>query len=73
MIVVENIVIDGKGFTLTHSDSGHYIRKAGTNEIYSEAIDVLNFSYEETDIPVETQPPTEGDMKEALSILGVQA
>lgn len=72
MIVIGNIVIDGKEFTYTRSDSGFYIRKVGTNEIYSEAIDVLEFTYEETDIPLETPPPTEDDMKEALFILGVQ-
>lgn len=72
MIVVENIVIDGANFTRTYSDK-YQIRKVGTTEIYTDAIDVLEFTYEETVIPLETQPPTEGDMKEALSILGVQA
>jgi hypothetical protein len=37
--------------------TGFMIRKAGTDEIYSEAIDVEDapFTYEETDIPIETE------------------
>ena len=71
MIIKETVTIDGRVFTHTHSDT-YKIRKIGTDEIYTDAIDVLNFSYEETDIPLETPPPTDGDMREALNILGVQ-
>jgi hypothetical protein len=37
--------------------TGFMIRKAGTDEIYSEAIDVEDapFTYEETVIPIETE------------------
>ena len=59
MIIKETVTIDGRVFTHTHSDT-YKIRKIGTDEIYTDAMDVLNFSYEETDIPLETPPPTEG-------------
>ena len=56
MIVVENIVIDGNNYTHTYSDSGYYIRKISTGEIYSDAIDPVDSGrvYEETEdiIPV---------------------
>lgn len=44
----------------------------GTDEIYEDAMDVLDFQYEETDIPLDTPAPTESDLREALRILGVQ-
>lgn len=65
------MVIDGREFTHTYSDT-YLIRKVGTDEIYTDAMDVLDFQYEETDIPLDTQPPTEDELKDALSILGVQ-
>lgn len=71
MIKTETIVIDGREFTHTYSDT-FKIRKVGTDEIYTDAMDVLDFQYEETDIPLDTQPPTEDELKDALSILGVQ-
>ena len=41
---------DGVNLYRTASDEGYYIRKVGTNEIYSEAIDVETapYTYEET-------------------------
>ena len=38
-----------------YSDSGFKIRKIGTEEIYEDAIDLieLGYEYEETDIPIE--------------------
>jgi hypothetical protein len=71
MISTETVTIDGREFTHTYSDT-FKIRKVGTDEIYTDALDVLDFQYEETDIPLDTQPPTEDEMREALSILGVQ-
>lgn len=46
---------DGVGLYKSYSDNGVYIRKIGTDEEYSEAIDVENswFVYEETDRPIE--------------------
>ena len=65
MIHIEQI----NGFTYTFSDT-YKIRKIGTNEIYEDAMDVLDFQYEETDIPlppalVWTDPPVEPDETEA--------
>lgn len=38
-----------------YSDAGFKIRKIGTEEIYEDAIDLieLGYEYEETDIPIE--------------------
>ena len=53
MIVRENY---SEGLIRTYSNSGMNIRKIGTNEVYSEAVDSYSslFSYEETDIPIES-------------------
>ncbi len=50
MIVTENITFGENKFKHTFSDDGFLIQKVGTNEVYSEATDVLNsdFSYVET-------------------------
>ena len=52
MIIQEQI---GNDFVKTYSDKGMMIRKIGTDELYSEAIDPKRFNrkYEETDIPIE--------------------
>lgn len=46
---------DGVNLFRTYSDNNKYIRKVGTNEEYSEAIDVEDapYSYEETDKEIE--------------------
>lgn len=46
---------DGVRLFKTYSDQGLMIRKVGTNEIYSEAIDIETayYKYEETDQLVE--------------------
>ena len=51
MIKTENIVINDTTFKRTYSDENYYIQKVGTDEIYSEAVDVLdkNYTYVETD------------------------
>ncbi len=45
---------DGVNLYKTYSDNNLMIQKVGTNEIYSEAVDVENsgFEYVETDTPV---------------------
>ena len=53
MVIVENIKINGTQLKRTYSNDGFKIRKKGTNEIYDEAIDVLDFEYEETEEPIE--------------------
>ena len=57
MIKIENVVINNREFKKTYSDEGYYIQKKGTNEIYIEAIDILNTNYEyiETDKKIENQ------------------
>lgn len=51
MIKTENIIINDTTFKRTYSDENYYIKKVGTNETYSEAVDVLdkNYTYVETD------------------------
>ena len=62
MIIQEHIEND---LVKTYSDNGMMIRKIGTDEIYSEAIDPKKFNreYEETDIPIEqtSDEPAEAD------------
>lgn len=55
---------DGVKLYRTYSDRDMMIQKDGTNEMYSEAIDVegKGYTYTETDIPVDgEQEPTEDD------------
>ena len=49
MIKIEKVIINDKEFTKTYSSDGFKIKKVGTDEVYDEAIDVLDFEYEETD------------------------
>ena len=44
---------DGVKLFRTYSDKQLKIKKIGTEEIYDEAIDVMDFQYEETNIPIE--------------------
>lgn len=55
MIKTENIVINNTTFKRTYSDEDYYIQKVGTDEIYSEAVDVLdkNYTYIETGEKIE--------------------
>ena len=55
MIITENISLGTKIFKRTYSDKGFIIQKVGTDERYSEAIDVLDSEYEyvETDEKME--------------------
>jgi hypothetical protein len=64
MISTETITIDGKELTLTYSDT-YKIRKVGTDEIYDDAIDVLNFQYEETDQPLDVPASTPEEILQA--------
>ena len=47
--------VDGVNLYRTYSDANKYIRKVGTDEIYSEAIDIEGapYEYEETDKEIE--------------------
>lgn len=46
---------DGVNLYRTYSDANKYIKKVGTNEEYSEAIDIEGapYTYEETDKEIE--------------------
>lgn len=57
MIVTENVKFGKKDFIKTYSDEGYYISKVGTDEVYSEAIDLpsMGYTYEETDKPIEEE------------------
>lgn len=57
MVKTENITINGKEFKKTYSDEGYYIQKKGTEQVYSEAIDIpsAKYEYEETDKKIEQQ------------------
>ena len=48
---------DGVKLTRTYSDQKRYIKKVGTDEIYSEAIDVREYEYVETDKEIEDELP----------------
>lgn len=51
MVIKEIVKINGKDFQKHYSDNNKTIRKVGTNEEYTEAIDLLdkNWQYEETE------------------------
>jgi len=57
MINQENIIINGKQFVKTYSDSGYYIMQNETGILYSEAIDVvpLKYTYTETSEVIEDE------------------
>ena len=54
-MIIQEIIEDYTTLVKTYSDKGMMIRKKGTDELYSEAIDPqkLNREYEETDIPID--------------------
>ena len=68
MIITETISIRGREFIKTYSDAGYYIKKDGTEEVYSEAIDpaFANRTYTETE---ELIPESEFTAEEALNII----
>ena len=63
MIIQEQI---GNDLVKTYSDKGMMIRKRGTDELYSEAIDPKKFNreYEETDIPIEQHDELEEGLED---------
>ncbi|MBO5702151.1 MAG: hypothetical protein J6S71_06900 [Clostridia bacterium] len=68
---------DGVELYRSYSDKGVYIHKVGTDELYTEAVDVAGapYEYEETDMPVDTSVDTDEatahDYQNALEELGV--
>ena len=65
---------DGVKLYKTYSDEGYMIKKVGTDELYEEAIDVedATYEYEETDEYINSDEATEVDYIEALAMLGVE-
>lgn len=57
MVVKEEYKTSKDGVVLyhTYSDTGHKIRKVGTEEVYGSAIDELNFEYKEVEDYVELE------------------
>lgn len=55
MIVTEIVEINNKDFRHTYSDENYYIKKKGTDEIYSDAYDLIekDYEYEETEDKIE--------------------
>lgn len=54
MIVIEEVLRkDGVKLIHTFSDNGYKIKQKETQEVYDEALDVLNYTYEETDEKIE--------------------
>ena len=62
-MIVQEIIEGNTTLVKTYSDKGVMIRKKGTDELYSEAIDPKKFNreYEETDIPVDEEIDAEID------------
>ena len=62
-MIIQEIFEDNIALVKTYSDKGVMIRKIGTDEIYSEAIDPKKFNreYEETDIPIDQEIDAEID------------
>lgn len=57
---------DGTNLWYTYSDKNMMIQKVGTNELYSEAIDVEgnDFIYIETEIPISAETQEEEELEE---------
>lgn len=55
MIVNEIVKLNNEEFKHTYSNENFYIRKKNTNEIYSDAYDLMetNYKYLETDDKIE--------------------
>ena len=54
-MILQEIIEGNTTLVKTYSDKGVMVRKIGTDELYSEAIDPKKFNreYEETDIPID--------------------
>ena len=54
-MIIQEIIEGNTALVKTYSNAGFMIRKKGTDELYSEAIDPKKFNreYEETDIPID--------------------
>lgn len=61
-MIVQETIEGNANLVKTYSDAGCMIRKIGTDELYSEAIDPKKFDrrYEETDIPIKKPKDSAG-------------
>ena len=65
-MIVQEIIEGNTTLVKTYSNAGFMIRKKGTEELYSEAIDPKRFNreYEETDIPIEQHDELEEGLED---------
>ena len=65
-MIVQEIIEGNTILVKTYSNAGFMIRKKGTDELYSEAIDPKKFNreYEETDIPFEKHDELEEGLED---------
>ena len=65
-MIIQEIIEGNITLVKTYSDKGLMIRKKGTDELYSEAIDPQKFNreYEETDIPIEQHDELEEGLED---------
>ena len=65
-MIVQEIIEGNTILVKTYSNAGFMIRKKGTDELYSEAIDPKKFNreYEETDIPIEKHDELEEGLED---------
>ena len=65
-MIVQEIIEGNTTLVKTYSNAGFMIRKKGTEELYSEAIDPKKFNreYEETDIPIEQHDELEEGLED---------
>lgn len=70
-MLIQEIIEDYTTLVKTYSDKGVMIRKIGTDELYSEAIDPKKFNrqYEETDIPIEQDVIDENSENEQEEVI----
>lgn len=62
-MIVEEVIINNRIFVKRIPEDGYVLHKVGTDEYYSEAIDLptSNFEYEEVAEPKEDNPLPEGE------------
>ena len=65
-MIIQEIIEGNTTLVKTYSNAGFMIRKKGTDELYSEAIDPKRFNreYEETDIPIEQHEEIDGVLED---------
>ena len=65
-MIIQEIIEGNTTLVKTYSNAGFMIRKKGTKELYSEAMDPKKFNreYEETDIPIEQHEKLEEGLED---------